>query len=296
MIMDASHLNDDALSASLDGALDGAGDQDHLAGCAACRARRDQLDAARAALAAAPVEPVDELTRRRLVAAALDAAGPAVVRNRPWYQSPALAGGVAAAILALFAAVPFVTGGNDLDRGEQATASLEAAAGDLFLGDLGDLSDPSVLRDRFGSERSVALSDRRDGEEADDAATGAATSEAPKAATTPAAPPSPMVGGGDVANNPAESAPGAGGADGLYSDESSPLARDNTAVGIDRTVADACAGTLAEGPARGSTLVALATGTYQGTPAVVAVFGGEQGNTAFVVARDGCTILTQYQI
>ncbi|MGH9005523.1 MAG: hypothetical protein ACRDYV_20550, partial [Acidimicrobiia bacterium] len=91
--METSHLDDDALSASLDGRPDDAGGQRHLAGCDICTARRVQLDAARSALAEAPVERVDELTRRRLIGAALEAFGPGVARERPRYQRPALAGG-----------------------------------------------------------------------------------------------------------------------------------------------------------------------------------------------------------
>jgi hypothetical protein len=75
------------------------------------------------------------------------------------------------------------------------------------------------------------------------------------------------------------------------------MARDEAdSGGLDRTVADACARTLAGGPARGSSLLAVATGTYQGTPAVVAVFSDEGVTTAYVAARDGCRLLTSYQI
>ena len=56
MNMNASHLDDEALSASLDGVLGDAAGQMHLAGCATCMARRDQLAGARTALAGAPVE------------------------------------------------------------------------------------------------------------------------------------------------------------------------------------------------------------------------------------------------
>ncbi|MGH8992832.1 MAG: hypothetical protein ACRDZ7_15090, partial [Acidimicrobiia bacterium] len=73
-------------------------------------------------------------------------------------------------------------------------------------------------------------------------------------------------------------------------------ARDMTAGGLDRTVADACARTLAGGPAAGSTLVAVGTGTYEDTPAVVAVFNGENGTTAFVASRDGCRLLTSFPV
>jgi hypothetical protein len=292
MTMDASHLDDDALSAALDGSLEDAAGQSHLAGCATCTARRDYLAAARSALAGALVEPVDELTRRRLIAAAVAEAAPAVTRSRPWYQSPALAGGVAAAILALFAAVPFVTGGrSSTGDQESATAALDAAAGE-FLGDLGDLSDPAALRGRFSSQRSLALSEesaKTAGEDGAEAGAGTvagpeAVSSSPAAgrpAAVPAAPPQPGdssaqtydYGQGDAATN-----------------------RDDSGAGLNRAVADACARTLAGREARGGMLLAVATGTYRGTRAVVAVFGHDDGTTAYVAGRDGCRLLTQYPV
>ncbi|MGH8973016.1 MAG: hypothetical protein ACRD0C_07400 [Acidimicrobiia bacterium] len=293
MTMDTSHLDDDALSASLDGELAHDAGQGHLAGCATCTARRDQLAAARSALAGAPVEPVDELTRRRLIAAAVTEAGPAAARPRPWYQRPALAGGVAAAILALFAAVPFVTGGrSSTGDQESATAALDAAAGE-FLGDLGDLSDPSALRGRFASQRSLALSEEAaktaGGEGGTDAGAGTvagpeAVSSSPVAASPAAAPVAPP--------QPADSSAQ------TYGDDLGDAAtnRDEAGGGLDRAVADACARTLAEEEARGNTLRAVATGTYRGTPAVVAVFEGENGIIAYVASRDGCRLLTQYPV
>ena len=286
MTMDASHLDDEALSALLDGALPDAAGQSHLAGCVTCAARREELAAARDALAGAPVEPVDEVTRRRMVATALEAFGPAGVHSRPWYQRPALAGGVAAVLLALFVTVPFVTG-DDTTGGDEQAASMEAAAGE-FLGDLGDVSDPAALRERFGARRTLAL---KDGEA--DAGAGAATggqesAEAPMApeATATAGPPY---------SAPAAAAPSA--ADSAAQNRAEGLsARDAGTGGLDRTVANACARTLAEGPASGSTLVAVATGTYEGTPAVVAVFDGAAGTTAFVAARDGCRLLIRFSL
>src|SRR5262245_3835621 len=74
------HLEDEILSALLDGeaAGQGGGSLDaaaHLRACDRCAGRQAELAAARQALAAAPVEPLDELTRRRLVAGALQATG-----------------------------------------------------------------------------------------------------------------------------------------------------------------------------------------------------------------------------
>jgi hypothetical protein len=290
MTMDTSHLDDDALSAALDGALEDAADQSHLAGCAACSARRHQLAMARSALAAAPVEPVDELTRHRLVATALAEADPAA-RRRAWYQSPALAGGVAAALLALFVAVPFVTGNDNRGGNEQAATAALDAAGSEFLGDLGDLSDPSALRDRFAAQRSLALSNEAEASGGADTAAGTAAGSAPGEAAPPS--PAPMAARPEAPT--AASAPAADTASEAYATQASKARRQDGA-GLDRTVADACARTLAGGPARGSELLAVATGTYQGDPAIVAVFRGKGGNTAYVAARDGCRLLTRYQV
>ncbi len=288
--MDTSHLDDDALSASLDGALEAGAGRSHLDGCAVCSARRDLLEAARTALASAPVEPVDELTRRRLVAAALDAAG--LVSRRPaWYQRPALAGGVAAAILALLVAVPFVTGGDSNDSDRSSTAALEMAGGE-FLGDLGDLSDPAALRQRFGDQRALTFSDDTQASGGANAAPGAGSVTASKGAAPPQAP---VTGEGQPAASPSpQPAADAAAESTTQLDQAARDEADGT--GLDRTVADACARTLAEGPARGANLLAVATGTYQGSPAVVAVFADGDATTAYVAARDGCKLLTRYQI
>jgi hypothetical protein len=293
MTMETSHLDDDTLSASLDGALEDAAGQSHLAGCAGCSARRDQLEAARSALATAPVEPVDELTRRRLVATALDEAGLAT-RPRAWYQRPALAGGVAAAVLALLVAVPFVTGDRpSSDTNGAASAGLEVAGGE-FLGDLGDLSDPAALRERFAAQRPLALTDAAQAGGGADTAGGTGSASAPKAAAPPHAP----VAGSATAETPAVPSPqpASDAAAESYAQNNRTARDEADSAGLDRTVAEACARTLAGGPARGSNLLAVATGTYQGNPAVVAVFSDEEGTTAFVAARDGCRLLTRYQV
>src|ERR671939_1407281 len=108
-----SHPDDEALSGALDQSAadrseDGQAIAAHLAGCVRCTHRQEELAAARDALAAAPVEPLDDLTRRRLVARALADPVPASPPRRR-VRHPVLTGSVAAAILALLVAVPFVT-------------------------------------------------------------------------------------------------------------------------------------------------------------------------------------------
>ena len=168
MTMDTNpdHLDDETLSALLDGASDGASADAaaHLGACDRCAERQAELSAARAALAASPVEPLDELARRRLVAAAVRAAddapageaaaGAAVTGRTRWAQRhPAVLGSVAAALLAVLVGVPFVVGNHG---GGSAEKSLSAApnaareeAGGVFLGDLGDLTDRDRLRLRL---------------------------------------------------------------------------------------------------------------------------------------------------
>lgn len=290
-----AHLDDEVLSGLLDGEVAPDGGV-HLAACATCRARRDELAAARAVLRNDPAPEIDELTRRRLIAAALaevPAADAGGGRERPWFQRRAVAGGVAAALLALLAAVPFVTGGDDRATDEAATADAgtgtlqaEAATG-TFLGDLGELS-PSTLRDRLGlaplaggagaGEPDSASASRSSDQSAGVAAV--AGSAADDATTTPPQVPealsSPAPYGGDPASEAAKAASGAGAA----------------AEALDRAASDACVASLVAGPAAGKPLIALGVGAYQGVPAVVAAFDTGSGSEVFVTARNDCRILT----
>jgi len=290
MTMDSapsSHLDDEALSAAIDGAAD-PGVIDHVASCARCRSRHGELSRARAELAAAPVEPLDELTRRRLIAAALASAPNATSRaRRAWYQRPAFAGAVAAGILAVLASVPFITGDGSDTASEQAARSAndarESAA--VFLGDVGDVSDPAVLRGRLATSGTEELmsgameNDTFAGPGSAGAATKSAGPPAADAAPEPAAPaPSvqpPVAAGESEAGRARTAVP------------STPAALDQAAV-------DECVTSLNRGPTRGDRLVATAIGTYRGTPAVVAVFSTGEGTIAFVTARDGCQVLDRY--
>ncbi|MGH9036980.1 MAG: hypothetical protein ACRD0O_14550, partial [Acidimicrobiia bacterium] len=204
----------------------------------------------------------------------------------------ALAGGVAAALLALLVAVPFVTGGRNSTETDQSAAAGEMASGE-FLGDVGDLTDPAALRERFAAQRSLALSAQPMSRGGTDTA-GAGSGSSSKAATPPLAPGAGTPAAGVPAPAPTAAADSATES---YAQNNEQARDEADSGGLDRTVADACARTLAEGPARGSSLLAVATGTYQGTPAVVAVFSDERGAiTAYVAARDGCRLLTSYPI
>ncbi|HEV7686690.1 MAG TPA: hypothetical protein VGQ80_08975, partial [Acidimicrobiia bacterium] len=295
-----------------------------------CAERRAELAAARAALAGTPVEPLDELTRRRLVAAALGAAGdaaPSSGRSRPgtsggsrWARRhPAFVGSAAAVVLAVLVGVPFVVG----HGGSQAQRTLSAAApapeaalqsDGAFYGDLGDLSDHGRLRLRLsgtpaGSD--TGFSGTAPAEPGPSPAGGAApgtpvpalapvsgglagsSSEAARSSS-----PSTTLGlrgSGTGSSNAAKSAaPQEGPANGATT-SSDAFASDQTAS-RDRTDADACVAALLNGPARGGRLTGSGTGTFRGRPAIVAAFGLSGGTVAFVADRAGCAVLDHFSL
>jgi hypothetical protein len=290
------HLDDEILSALLDGdTAMGSEAAAHVQACDRCAGRQAQLADARAALAAAPVEPLDELARRRLVAAALEAAeatpgdqepAPAVPigRSRWARRHPALIGSAAAALLALLVGVPFVVdnGGRGGDQALTAQAPVPESAG-AFLGDLGDLSDRDRLRLRLSG---VAVSDTyasAPGEAGPSPAAGAPTA-APLAGASPGS-------GGLAGSGPAEKA------------ASEPQAADTAGQGFagdqsarDRADTEACVAALLNGPARGGRLTRSGSGTYQGRPAIVAAFELSGGTEAIITDRSGCAVLDRFAI
>ena len=216
--MNETHLDDDLLSAFLDGeAAPGAGT--HLAACAGCRARLEALDSVRRSVAASPPAAPPGLADRAVAAAlaaftegAADAApvtrptstpppaptagggrrpGDVVPMRR---RVPAWALAAAAAVAALVVAVPILT----RDTGEEATqsasgdardATLESGAGDdavLDGGDLGARADQlalgRILTSALGAPAPVGAADAgRSAEGAGDAADTAAAAPAPDA-------------------------------------------------------------------------------------------------------------------
>jgi hypothetical protein len=307
------HLDDEILSALLDGdsaagSLDAAA---HLGGCDRCAGRQAELAAARAALAAAPVEPLDELTRRRLVAAALQGADetPAALvpaaRSRWAQRHPAFIGSAAAVLLAVLVGVPFVVG---RDGGSQGDKTLAAQAPNAreesaspFLGDLGDLSDHDRLRLRLsgGRDESFAYAPAEPGPSP---AAGAGATAAPVAPGAPtagglagssdsartAAPPSTL----SATAGAAKSAPVASGAEAATATDA---AADQSAS-RDRADTDACVTALLNGAAQGGRLTGSGTGTFRGRPAIVAAFERSGGTVAFVVDRAGCAVLEQFSV
>jgi len=293
----SDHLDDETLSALLDGgAEDAAG---HLPGCERCAGRQAELAAARAALQAAPVESLDELTRRRLVATALEAAGAATPAGRARARRhPALVGSAAAVILAVLVGVPFVLGNDRPSRDQtalRAPAPESARDAAAFLGDLGDLSD----RERIRLQLSGASPDAFTAAPAEPAAAPPAEGRTagPVATTTaPLASAGSSAGGGGAGASKSAATPNAVVADRPYSSEQ-PYASDQSAVADrDRADTDACVAALLNGPARGGRLTRSGTGTYHGRPSIVAAFELSGGTVAFISDRSGCAVLDRFAL
>jgi hypothetical protein len=305
------HLDDETLSAMLDSAA-GEGHvraaAAHLPACDLCAGRQAEFRAARAALATVPVEPLDELTRRRLVAAALQATeeGPAVAsgvatlrspgRGRWLQRHPALIGSVAAVLLGLLVGVPFVVGdgdGSDRTLSAQGPAELRDESAGTFLGDLGDLADQGGLRLRLSG-----------GESASDTYAYAPTEPVPSpaggglAGSSARSASPPVV--GTTADGSAEKAPAGlpATADATTTNaeqlSSGPEAGRDT--DRDRADADTCVTVLLDGPARTGHLLRSGVGTYRGRPAVVASFELGGGTVAFVADRAGCAVLDRFAV
>lgn len=163
---DPPHLDDESLSAALDG--EDAAAAAHLSGCAACQSRADRLVAAIATVADTPLLPAPIGFADRAVAAALAAysaersggaeGNAVVVPLRRARRVPPWALGAAAAVAALLVAVPVLTRdkGDDsqqtvaaavpaTEAAKVADAAGSAAAAVVDGGDLGEQTDPLVV-------------------------------------------------------------------------------------------------------------------------------------------------------
>lgn len=265
---DALHLDDEALSAVLDG--EGTPEEStHADGCAACGARLAELRDA-SLLVRAPVAPVDDPVRERAIAAALAAAAPSNVVPMRRRSVPRWLGAAAAAVVAVAAIGLVVRSGDDRQdtddtaaggRDEAAETSgatdetataLAAAPPPVDGGDLGAIEDRD-LRAVIGS----ALARRARG--------GTTGAESGGSEEAPAVPP-------------------AAGGEGPASDSAAPGA---TGAGT------VCEQAVREGNPGLGPLVYRATGTWEAEPAEVLAFelGGDRW--VYVLDLDGCAIRNQ---
>jgi hypothetical protein len=187
---------DEAVSAMLDGELDGfaaeRGLDRHevrrrLEAWTGLSARRDELAAARDTVAEATPAPLDELTRRRLVAAAADRLPP-VATARP-RRGPLLAVAAVVAFLLVGTIAVVATRGGSHPTASKARSSAAAAQkaaearGSTYVGDLGDVSDPKILRAALERNGASAAS-------ASGALTDLGSTPSPKPAASPTSSPS----------------------------------------------------------------------------------------------------------
>ncbi|HLF40385.1 MAG TPA: hypothetical protein VI854_02810, partial [Acidimicrobiia bacterium] len=138
-----------------------------------------------------------------------------------------------------------------------------------FLGDVGDVSDPAVVRELLAGDADELMAAQAEKAGAEDA-TSLPAAEGSRVPVPNAAP------AGDATATA-----------GASTEEGD---------GVDRAAVDRCGASLASGPARGSRMTALALGTYEGRPAVLAAFATGSGTTVYVTAREDCRVLTRYDV
>ncbi|HVM39727.1 MAG TPA: hypothetical protein VM618_02975 [Acidimicrobiia bacterium] len=289
------HPDDEALSAFLDGS-DADGVAAHLSACASCAERFDALGRARAALAAEP-EPLPDLTRRRLVATAIESAGtplasrdailPGRARARRSRRLLPMLGAAAAAVFVVGGIVALQDdGGNGADTTALGGSSFSegTAGGGLAAGggagvpllELGDLDDPDALREALRNSGVVEF----DATAGPDAATGGSASAG---------------GGGSAADDasnesdgestPEEVAPVAGFPHRAMTAEPTDSDEGNTYDDFVRC--------LAEAQPPGTALVLAGRGSFGDTPALALAFRSAETERilVLVVARDDCGVL-----
>jgi hypothetical protein len=266
-----AHLDDERLSASLDG--DEPSAAAHLQGCDDCRARLDSLRAVAAAVAA-PVPPLDADRRDAAIAAALAAPSSAGADNVVPLHRPArrpFALGAAALLLVVLVAVTVLSKGDDKgDRAALSSGDMQALSDEAGRvpdgGDLGDQSDPTALASRLRAVLEPPAPDAAaDSTGAEGGgASGAAAMQAPTAAEAKAA----RRGGGESFS----------------------------------TNSPDCTATVAREYGRGLGPLAYRAGLrWEGTPAVVLVYPitGATGNLdrrVLVMAQADCRLLVAQTI
>lgn len=280
---------DELLSAELDGELDAAAadlglDPEQARAVVAAQGERYALlGASREALA--DVAPLDELTRRRLVSAAVGAPGRSATgtRRNPTRLLTVLGG--AAALLALVVGIGASlrsSGGADRTASSAGDGGAPSPAAGSTAGevvDLGDVSEPAALRRAVssrlapgGTDHSVAFSS--------EAADGAETSPAPQAARRDA---------NNAGPNPGSTTIPVPSAAEQLSTASPPAGDARTDA---KTWVGGCPGRVSAELGVSDPALLTATAVYGGRPAGVVVHRVDQRVLAVVYALDDCTLLS----
>lgn len=278
------HPGDDALSALIDEQVEKSERESieaHLTGCEACT---DRVAALRGAAALIEPEPADELTRRRLIARALDTATPRMRPSSSWWRSPRVAAAAALAAIVAIGSVTVLAGDDARDDTSQLAGPLAdgegGVASHLYRGDLGSLDDPGVIR--------AALSTAVTGEDS-----GSVTRSAGQGAGDADAIADSGADGDSDAETDAEEEAAAAEPEPL-SDERTALAPPRESDPRGRADASRCLSAIGDAVPDGAELALAATGRFQGRDAVALAFttSGSDRILALVLARDDCSILS----
>lgn len=269
--MNSPHLDDERLSAHLDGEDEAAAE--HLAGCPSCRARLDAFGEV-AGLVGAPVRPAPAGRMDAAVAAALaGASAPSAVvplstaRRRRRTQ----VGLAAAAVVVLVLGAVSLVGGDDAGDNDNAALTSQALGPDL-----GDQSDATALAERVRTAVEGELLAGEAGAMAEDSADASASGGSAESGTG--------SGGEAGATAPAQ-------ARRAVAARSTPVRRDGP-----------CTATAISEYGRGlGELVFQGTLRWEGTPAVVLAYPiegatGPLDHRVLVLARDDCRLLVAQTI
>ncbi|MCZ7535583.1 MAG: hypothetical protein M5T61_06335 [Acidimicrobiia bacterium] len=214
------------------------------------------------------------MTLRRLVSTAVAGAGPGDLSARRRRRATASIAGIAAAVLVVAGIGTLMLGGTD-DSSDDAASGGATVADEMEAlepsADLGEVSDPSVLRDLLREAAPLPAPAAAEAQErvagtSSELSAGDSTEDAPHSPTTGA-----TGGDGDGSTRGLpETDEGRGDAAGDGIDCSTLLAADFEDVGAP---------------------LLLATATYDGEPAGVIVLSGDGGDLAVVYSQGDCTIL-----
>lgn len=303
----SDHVTDEILSAFADGVLaadDAALVENHLGECPDCSARLAAFDAVRAALRRStvePVAPVDEVTRRRMISAALNAPGAARAArgSGPTARYRALAVAAVAVLAVAAVATLRVTGGDEsqLASGTAETFGLPIGPERVRITD-GALDDPDALAAALAaaeaSTSAYASGDEQSGEVYDNVAGDAAGERRAGGSTGGGAA---IISDGAVAQTGESDVAGSGTATSSIPAPAplrpAPQTVIRSATPDELRAIARCYRTVKGSATGGGTLTSAVTGTYQNAPVIVLGFRSPDKRTlAMILARDSCTIVS----